>query len=30
MRGIEQVLALRAERSKLMTDMDDVRGGDEK
>lgn len=30
MQGIEQVLALRAERSKLMTDMEDVRGGDEK
>ena len=28
MRGIEQVLSLRAERSKLMTDMDDVRGGE--
>ncbi|WP_447986950.1 hypothetical protein [Nitrospira sp. Nam74] len=30
MRGIEQALALRTERSKLMTDMDDVRSGDEK
>lgn len=28
MRGIEQVLALKAERSKLMTDMEDVRRGD--
>ena len=27
-RGIEQVVALRAERSKLLSDMDDVRGGD--
>jgi len=27
-RGIEQVLALRAERSKLLSEMDDVRGGD--
>ena len=27
-RGIEQVLALRAERSKLLSDMDDVRSGD--
>jgi hypothetical protein len=28
MRGIEQVLALRAERSKLLSEMDDIRGGD--
>lgn len=28
MGGIEQVLALRAERSKLMTEMDDVRSGE--
>ena len=27
-RGIEQVLALRAERSKLMTEMDQVRSGE--
>lgn len=27
-RSIEQVLALRAERSKLLSEMDDVRGGD--
>lgn len=27
-RGIEQVLALRAERSKLLSEMDDVRGGE--
>jgi hypothetical protein len=28
MRGIEQVMALRAERSKLLSEMDDIRGGD--
>jgi hypothetical protein len=28
MRGIEQVLALRAERSKLLSEMDEIRGGD--
>jgi hypothetical protein len=28
MRGIEQVMALRAERSKLLSEIDDIRGGD--
>jgi len=28
MRGIEQVLALRAERAKLLSEMDEIRGGD--